>query len=81
MLLWKTNFDINSPSVDSTNKKYPNSTDYRPTSRISSMNLQENKSPITSLEEKSQPKTSDERRARKVIVKKPVYHFLRKAMI
>jgi bisphosphoglycerate-dependent phosphoglycerate mutase len=44
VLVWKTNFDINPPSID----------------------LQQNKSQITSLKEKSQSETNDERQARKV---------------
>jgi hypothetical protein len=62
VLVWKTNFDADSPSVDSTSNKYTNGNDHSTTSR----NLQENIFQITSLQEKSQPETSDERQARKV---------------
>jgi len=70
VLLWKTNFDINPLSVDSNNNKYANSSDYSTITKISSGNLQQNKSQITSLKEKSQSETNDERRERKVILMK-----------
>ncbi|CAF1576976.1 unnamed protein product, partial [Rotaria sordida] len=74
VLVWKTNFDTTAPFVDTTNirnNKYTNgsdltSNDYSTTSRISSANIQQNKPQITSLREKSNPETSDERRARKI---------------
>ncbi len=69
ILIWRTNFDVNSPSVDSISNKYANSSDHSTRSRIPSGSSQQNKSPITSLQEKAQLETNDERRARKVILK------------
>ncbi len=74
VLVWKTNFDTTVPFVDSTNttsNKYASGSDlatndYTATSRVSSANIQQDKSQIKSLREKSHPETSDERRARKV---------------
>jgi hypothetical protein len=80
VLVWKTNFDVNSPSVESTNNKYTNGNDYDTTSRISSANLQQNKFQITSLQEKSQPETSDERKARKVLYLQKFYRTIKMRM-
>jgi hypothetical protein len=75
VLVWKTNFDTTVPFVDSTNttgNRYASGSDLitndypTTTSRVSSGNIQKDKSQITSLREKSRPETSDERRARKV---------------
>jgi hypothetical protein len=84
VLVWKTNFDVNTPFTDSTNttsNKYTNGSDlttnnYTTASRVSSANIPQSKSQITSLREKSHPETSDERRARKVIFKKIFYSIL-----
>jgi WD40 repeat protein len=64
VLLWKTNFDTDPPLIESTSNKNGNSNDHTIRPRVA---LQQDRSQITSLREKSQPETSDERRARKVI--------------
>lgn len=66
VLVWKTNFDTGAPVVDSTNVT---SNGYGTTSRVSSANVQQPKTKISSLHEKSNPETSDERRARKVTLR------------
>ncbi|CAF4530468.1 unnamed protein product, partial [Rotaria magnacalcarata] len=66
VLIWKTNFDANTPSIDPTKNKYANITDYVTTSRTSLEDQLKNRSQITSLQAKTQPETSDERQARKV---------------
>lgn len=74
-MVWKTNFDTSSPIGEPTNfgvNRYASSnegatSDYPGTSRTSSAYVPPStKSQISSLKEKSQPETSDERRARKV---------------
>ncbi|CAF4160312.1 unnamed protein product [Rotaria socialis] len=69
VLIWKTNFDANTPSIDPTNNKYANITDYATTSRTSLEDQQKSRSQITSLQAKTQPETSDERQARKIDVR------------
>ncbi|CAF1130013.1 unnamed protein product [Adineta steineri] len=68
VLVWKTNFDIISSPIESSTNKYANSSDYSTRSRISSGNLQQNKTHIATLQEKPQLETSDERQARKIDV-------------
>ncbi|CAF0857946.1 unnamed protein product [Adineta ricciae] len=76
VLVWKTNFETAPSFVESTNttsNKYTNgndtsSNDYIASARVSSSTNQQKKTQISSLREKSQPETSDERGARKIDV-------------